>query len=99
MPPPVVVDPTQLSRLASAARSTADTLADLAAAMATREPDGPAVYGDTGAGPAMLAFQTRWAAEANLASGGAQEFAEALRQSADAYHAADQAALRRLRIS
>lgn len=98
MPPPVVVDPAQLLLLASAARSTADTLADLAASQATREPDGPAVYGDTGAGPAMQAFQARWVAEATLASGGAHEFADALRRSAEAYHAADQAALRRMRL-
>jgi len=98
MPPPVVVDPSQLARLATAALATASTLDHLAAGVPAGAPDGPAVYGDGGVGPSMATFQSLWTAEARLAADAAQEFADGLRRSADGYRAADDDALRRMRI-
>src|SRR4051812_37041600 len=92
---PLMVDPVQLSRLAAGALATSDTLDDLASAVRQPEPDGPAVYGDTGAARSLATFQSLWAAEARLAAAASREFAEALRRSADSYLAADDAALRR----
>jgi hypothetical protein len=99
MPPPVVVDPWQLTRLATAALTTARALDHLASGAPTSAPDGTAAYGDGQVGPSMIAFQTLWSAEARLAADAAQEFADGLSRAADAYRAADTAAARRMRIA
>jgi hypothetical protein len=61
------------------------------------EPDATAAFGAVGL--SVAAFQTLWAAEADMAAAAAGEFADGLRRAADAYHAADEAALRRMRIA